>query len=212
MKYYDCPDCGRKNLNSGNFKRHLTIKHGYTEKQWEVAKSNPQPKTEAPLNKAKFDRVFKSVLERTGSAERAKNAALFACSKSAPEPSVEGTILKMDEEQRLVWGWASVVSSGGIPIIDRQGDVIEADTMVKAANKFMEDVRVGKLMHSGDQIGLVVHSLPLTKEIGDSLGVHSDREGWIVAFKVHDDEVWESVKSGQLKAFSIGGKAKRETI
>ena len=161
------------------------------------------------MNRTKFDRVFKSVLERTGDTERAKNAALFACSKKAP---VEGTILKADEEQRLVWGWASVVTENGVPLVDRQGDVISADTMVLAANKFMEDVRVGKLMHSGGQIGLVVHSLPLTKEIGDSLGVHSDREGWIVAFKVQDDEVWESVKSGQLRAFSIGGTAKRETI
>ena len=136
----------------------------------------------------------------------------FSVSDMLSKSDVEGTILKADEEQRLVWGWASVVSEDGVPLIDRQGDVITADTMVKAANKFMEDVRVGKLMHAGGQIGLVVHSLPLTKEIGDSLGVHSDREGWIVAFKVQDDEVWESVKSGQLKAFSIGGKAKRETI
>lgn len=136
----------------------------------------------------------------------------FSVSDMLSKSDIEGTILKADEEQRLVWGWASVVSEDGVPLIDRQGDVITADTMVKAANKFMEDVRVGKLMHAGGQIGLVVHSLPLTKEIGDSLGVHSDREGWIVAFKVQDDEVWESVKSGQLKAFSIGGKAKRETI
>jgi phage head maturation protease len=62
-------------------------------------------------------------------------------------------------------------------------------------------------MHDGDQIGVVVHSLPITKEIGDSLGIQSDREGWVVAFKVYDDEVWSKVKSGELAAFSIGGRA-----
>ena len=126
------------------------------------------------------------------------------------EHSVEGQILKADDEQRLVWGWASVVTEGGEAVIDRQGDVIEPDTLVKAVNKFMEHVRVGKQMHNGDQIGMVVHSLPITKEIGDSLGIQSNREGWVVAFKVYDDDVWAKVKSGELAAFSIGGRAVKE--
>ncbi len=58
----------------------------------------------------------------------------------------------------------------------------------------------------------MVHSMPITKEIGESLGITSDREGWIVSLKVFDDEVWDLVKSGQLTAFSIGGKAKRKVI
>ena len=126
------------------------------------------------------------------------------------EHSVEGQILKADDEQRLVWGWASVVTENGEAVIDRQGDVIEPDTLVKAVNKFMEHVRVGKQMHNGDQIGMVVHSLPITKEIGDSLGIQSNREGWVVAFKVYDDNVWAKVKSGELAAFSIGGRAVKE--
>ena len=121
--------------------------------------------------------------------------------------NIEGQILKSDDEQRLVYGLASVVTEKGEPVIDRQGDVIKPDTLVKAVNNFMEHIRVGKQMHNGDQIGVVVHSLPITKEIGDSLGIQSDREGWVVAFKVYDDEVWEKVKSGELAAFSIGGRA-----
>jgi len=123
---------------------------------------------------------------------------------------IEGKVLKTDEEQRMVWGWASVVTEKGEPVVDRQGDVIEPETLVKAVNKFMEFVRVGKQMHDGDQIGVVVHSMPITKEIGDSLGIQSDREGWIVAFKVYDDGVWSKVKSGELAAFSIGGRAVKE--
>jgi len=123
---------------------------------------------------------------------------------------LEGKILKADDEQRMVYGWASVVTEKGEPVIDRQGDVISPETMVKAVNKFMEHVRVGKAMHSGEQVGVVVHSFPITKELGDSLGIHSDREGWIVAYKVYDDAVWEMVKSGKLAAFSIGGRATKE--
>ena len=126
--------------------------------------------------------------------------------------AIEGKILKTDDEQRLVYGWASVVTENGEPVVDRQGDVIEAGTLVKAVNEFMEHVRVGKAMHTGDQVGVVVHSLPITKEIGDSLGIQSDREGWVVAYKVFDDDIWAMVKSGELAAFSIGGRAIKEEI
>jgi len=125
--------------------------------------------------------------------------------------NIEGQILKADEEQRLVYGWASVVTEKGEPVIDRQGDIIEPDTLVKAVNNFMEHVRVGKEMHKGDQIGAVIHSMPITKEIGESLGIQSDREGWVVAFKVYNDDVWDKVKSGELAAFSIGGRATKES-
>jgi len=120
---------------------------------------------------------------------------------------VEGQILKSDEEQRLVYGWASVITEKGEPVVDRQGDVIKPDTLVKAVNNFMEHVRVGKQMHDGDQVGVVVHSWPCTNEINKSVGLEADREGWLVAFKVYDDEVWAKVKSGELAAFSIGGRA-----
>ena len=132
--------------------------------------------------------------------------------KKMTKTNIEGKILKTDDEQRMVFGWASVVTEDGEPVVDRQGDVIEADTLVKAVNEFMEHVRVGKAMHTGEQVGVVVHSLPITKEIGDALGIQSNREGWVVAYKVFDDDVWAMVKSGELAAFSIGGRAMKEEI
>ena len=132
--------------------------------------------------------------------------------KKMTNTNIEGKILKTDDEQRMVYGWASVVTENGEAVVDRQGDVIEVGTLVKAVNEFMEHVRVGKAMHVGDQVGVVVHSLPITKEIGDALGIQSDREGWVVAYKVFDDAVWAMVKSGELAAFSIGGRAIKEEI
>lgn len=125
---------------------------------------------------------------------------------------VQGQILKVDNAQRMVYGWASVITENGIPVVDTQGDVIKAETLVKAATEFMLSARVAKDMHSGGKIGEFVHSMPITKEIADALGISSDKEGWIVACKVYDNAVWEKVKSGELKAFSIGGRAKREKI
>jgi hypothetical protein len=121
-------------------------------------------------------------------------------------------ILKMDDEARIVWGWASVVSIDGKPMVDRQGDIISGEVMTKAADNFMADVRTAKAMHEGGKIGEVIHSFPLTKALGEALGIHSALEGWVVAMKVHDDDVWNRVKSGELAAFSIGGMGKRNAV
>lgn len=121
-------------------------------------------------------------------------------------------IIKADEDQRVVWGWASVISEDGNPIYDTQGDSISAEVMTKAANAFMMDVRVAKAMHEGDQVGEVIHSFPLTNEIAKAFDIFSDREGWIIAMKIHDDDTWEKVKSGELGAFSIGGTAVKEQV
>lgn len=121
-------------------------------------------------------------------------------------------IIKLDDEARIVWGWASVVSIDGKPMVDRQGDIISAEVMTKAADNFMADVRTAKAMHEGGKIGEVIHSFPLTKALGEALGVYSALEGWVVAMKVHDDDVWNRVKSGELAAFSIGGMGKRNAV
>lgn len=120
------------------------------------------------------------------------------------------SVIKLDEEQRIVYGWASVSTYKGDLVVDLQGDVIKPETLEKAANNFMEHLRVGKTMHEGEVTGRVIHSLPLTKEIGDALGIESDMEGWIVGYKVYDNSTWEGVKSGKYKAFSIGGRAMKE--
>ena len=130
--------------------------------------------------------------------------------KSMSKANVVGEILKVDDEQRIIYGWGSVVTEKGIPVVDLQGDVIEAETLVKAVNEFMEHVRIGKTMHEGEATGQVIHSLPITNEICKALGIQCEREGWVVAYKVYDDEVWKRVKSGELKAFSIGGRATKE--
>lgn len=127
------------------------------------------------------------------------------------EPAqVSGQIVKADEEQRIVFGWATVSSKNNEIIVDSDGESIEPSEMEKAANEFMKDARVAKAMHDGDGIGEVIHSLPVTNELAKALGIESEREGWIIGVYVKDDDVWQRVKSGELSAFSIGGSAERE--
>lgn len=123
-----------------------------------------------------------------------------------------GEVTKMDDEKRIVYGYASVISKNGEPIVDLQGDIITADELEKAASEFMLTSRIGKTMHSGEPTTTIIHSFPMTNEIKKAYQIESPYEAWLIAVKVHDDETWEMVKSGKLKDFSIGGKATRREL
>lgn len=119
-------------------------------------------------------------------------------------------IVKSDEELRVVYGWASVIEEGGAAVIDRQGDAIAPDMLVKAAHDFMRHSRQSKAMHQGASVGEVVESIVLTRDVQDALGVAMDKVGWYIAIKIYDDAVWHKIQQGAYRAFSIGGRAKRD--
>jgi len=125
---------------------------------------------------------------------------------------VEGQILKQLDEERLAFGWAYVSTVKGEFSLDHSGEFIRPEQLAKAATNFMLSMRTAKSMHTGESIGEVVHSMPLTNDIAKALGIQSDREGWVIALKVYDDQVWQDVKSGKLAAFSIGGRALKEMV
>jgi len=126
--------------------------------------------------------------------------------------SVEGQIVKQLDEERLAFGWAYVSTVNGQISLDHSEEFIRPDQIAKAATNFMLSMRTAKAMHSGGKIGEVVHSMPLTNEIAKALGIQSDREGWMIAIRINDDQVWQDVKSGKLSAFSIGGRALKEMV
>jgi hypothetical protein len=117
---------------------------------------------------------------------------------------------KVDEDQRMVWGWASVSTVRGESVIDTQGDIIETPELQKAAHEFMKDYRRGDEMHMIKGVGQIVDSVVMTKALQDALGVDLGMEGWLIGFKVESDEVWQKVKDGTYRAFSIGGSGARE--
>lgn len=121
-------------------------------------------------------------------------------------------VIKMDDEQMLVWGWASVATENGEDVYDSHGDHIPMSELTKASIDFMENVRVGKTMHSGEKTSTVIGCLPLSAELAKALGIESKREGLIMGFKVHDRKTWDLIKSGELPALSIGGRGMRYAV
>lgn len=135
-------------------------------------------------------------------------------------PELACAILKIDNDKRVVYGWASVVKRDGEPVTDYQGDIIPPDEIEKAAHAYVQNFRVGKEKHSGDQVASLVESFVVNPAsfgaLMKSMGLPAPNplpiEGWWVGYKVSDDNVWKRIKSGELKGFSIGGSGKRTPL
>lgn len=112
----------------------------------------------------------------------------------------------------FVRGWASVIEQDGKPVEDWQGDVISMDDLRKAAHRFVTDQRVAKAMHKGAKVGEVVESVIIDDAFAKAMGITDTRRGWWIGMQVHDEAVRKRIKSGELAAFSIGGKGKRTKI
>jgi hypothetical protein len=132
--------------------------------------------------------------------------------KRAPEWSIPFTVAKVDADQQLIFGWASVVEKGGKIIIDKQEDGIEPEVLEKAVYDFMLNSRSHGNMHKVSDTGRCIESVILTKEKQDAMGIDLGKVAWWIGVKVDDPETWAAHKRGELLEFSIGGTGRRETI
>lgn len=115
------------------------------------------------------------------------------------------SIAKADEDQRIVYGVASVAD-----LVDSDGDIIRPDELEKAAHAYLLRGGTAGEMHERTGIGRPVASLVTTSEIQKKLGGDGSAPvSWIIGFKIDDPEVWAKVKSGELSELSIGGRAVR---
>lgn len=107
-----------------------------------------------------------------------------------------------DEKKRLVSGWASVV------IVDKQGDIVPVSELTRSMLTLMDRGGYFIYGHSNKAVGKIlqwdIREHPETK----ALGVHFIAK--IYNDYPIDDIVWEKIKKGELKGFSIGATAREE--
>jgi len=129
--------------------------------------------------------------------------------------SLDFEVKKSNADKGIVSGWANVAvnANGSIPM-DWQDDVIFPEVLEKAAIGFMKDYRSSGVEHQGDKQGIVVESIVFTKEKQEILGIPEGTvpEGWFITVLITNPDVFEGVKEGKYKMFSIQGKAKKVTI
>lgn len=127
-----------------------------------------------------------------------------------------GRISKMDDERRLVFGWAYITKTPqGEVIIDKQGDFVDDDWELEtAAYEFVKSEGWGDEMHLDVPVSQVVESVVFTPEKLEKMGLPAGSlpTGWWVGFQVNEDDVWAAVKNGTYTSFSIGGSGFREKV
>lgn len=159
-------------------------------------------------------RSVNKALRRTRAA-RVSQVYLTAFGKPPTLSAPSFAIAKSHDEQRIVFGYASVSQrSDGKEFADLQGDITGAEELEKGAYAFMHDYAAGGEMHQGEPIGKVVESFVVTSEKLKAMGLLAKEVSnviptrWWVGIKV-SPEAFAKVKSGQYRMFSVQGKAER---
>lgn len=163
-----------------------------------AAKPDPDNAPQVDVNKY-FGSTLESFLKEQGIFEEADSAA-----RKRVEQFAKATLVKVDESLGLVFGFAIVSKKDGEDYFDLQGDNIPEDAMLKASLDFMENSRVAKEMHTGDEAGSVVFAFPLTSDIASALEITTKQTGLLIAMRPAEGML-AKFKSGEFTGFSIGG-------
>ena len=130
-----------------------------------------------------------------------------------------GEIVKVDEEQGRVYGWAYVFTKNGEQVEDHSGDIIDsAESRAALEDAFVgyvKDHRTGDLDHETFGVSKLIEAAFITKDKAELMGMTADREGMWVGYEFNRDtteglEAWETAKT--RGAFSIVGRGRREAI
>lgn len=127
------------------------------------------------------------------------------------------TIFKTDDDQHLVFGWASVsITVDGQILEDRQHDTIDPEDLEEAAYEYVLNFRDTGEEHMPGyrKKGKLVESCVFTAEKQKAMGIPEGvlPVAWWIGFKIDDEDTWQLVKNGTYKMFSIEGRAQREEI
>lgn len=121
----------------------------------------------------------------------------------------ECTVTDVNESLGIVFGWGMITKVNGEDYYDTDNQHMTEGAMLKATSSFMEDSRISNDMHTPVDIGLVVHSFPLTDEIAKSMGIFSNINGWMVGVKP-DKDTLAKFASGEYTGFSVEGSGNFE--
>lgn len=114
------------------------------------------------------------------------------------------TVTKFAGDEQIVAG--PVLIPG---IVDGQGDRIDADAIASIEKKFRAkhaggDARLG-IQHSTFPNGLELRKSWILDKDETHNGRTFPAGTWFVEWKVHDIEIWKSIRAGKLTGFSISG-------
>ena len=115
-----------------------------------------------------------------------------------------------NDEEREVWGVAMLADT---PIYRRNGDyeyyvVFDRDNIKKMVLKYFKEQRESQinLQHKDDVNDVTIFESVITSNRVQIKDFEYVPEGsWIIGMKVENDEVWNAIKKGEYRGFSIEG-------
>ena len=117
-------------------------------------------------------------------------------------------LLKADDPHVVYGVVYEPCSKGSVCKLDTQNDWVTPEELRKAAWAYMEKSRTVGSQHRGPAKAVPVESFisPVDMVVD---GEKITKGSWVVGVKINDDATWKKVESGELNAFSIGGKGVR---
>ena len=119
-------------------------------------------------------------------------------------------IKNVDEEQRIVSGPVLIPEE-----VDKQGDIVSAVEIEKAAHDYMKNYQHINIMHNSNYKDLADELVPIESAVLKTdldyygTGEVLKKGTWILDVYVGSDKVWELIKKGDLTGYSIEGLAER---
>lgn len=124
-------------------------------------------------------------------------------------------VVKSDVDKMQVFGWASVaVTVTNSAVVDAHEHLIDPEDLEAAAYAFNLLYREADANHTEKVVGTLIESFVVTPEKLEALGLSEDAMplGWWVGFQLTDKAVFDKVKSGDYRMFSIAGTATLEKV
>jgi hypothetical protein len=119
-------------------------------------------------------------------------------------------IKNVDEEQRIVSGPVLIPEE-----VDKQGDIVSALEIEKAAHDYMKNYQHINIMHNSSYKDLADELVPIESAVLKSdldyygTGEVLKKGTWILDVYVGNDKIWGLIKKGELTGYSIEGLAQR---
>lgn len=156
--------------------------------------------------KARKKKSYPSSWKKESSTEvkKSKNLETFE------EVNIFAPISKSDEDKRIVVGIVLEPET-----VDAQGDSIPAQVIEKAAHQFLSGYNVQNTLGFAHKVFKknfdLLESYITPQDM--TIGKQTVKAGsWVMSVKVLNDDIWSLVRNGQITGFSVGGRAKSQSI
>ena len=109
-------------------------------------------------------------------------------------------LVKSNNKEQIVY--AEVYAPN---VIDTQGDYASADTIKKAAYKFLQEGKTRNIdiMHNYKRINAYVVESFIAKKTDKDFIIDS----WVVGVHIVDKKIWDKIERGDFNGFSLAGRA-----